>query len=232
MEDYSKNPIKAGFQIIGDMLYLALYHVEASIRYVGDWLSMKIRKYKLTLACIIGFVLFCVFVWPTAYRFDHIQVSVGRTFPVRINRFTGSTEILYPSGWTRVKEPQSEKAYSPFLPTEDELSSDELAKLEIRGALEDWVEREGSWGMIRFDVYNGLPNVTVKEITVEISVVNSKQNKLVERRQYRIRGYYPVSQEAPISPLQTGAFATQLGFDVAHDDPWSFRVLSAKGVKR
>jgi hypothetical protein len=36
MEDHSKNPIKVGFQIIGDLLYLAAYHVEASVRWVGQ----------------------------------------------------------------------------------------------------------------------------------------------------------------------------------------------------
>jgi hypothetical protein len=50
MDHYSKNPIKARFQIIGDLLYLAAYHIEASIRWVGDWSARWIVAHKQRLA--------------------------------------------------------------------------------------------------------------------------------------------------------------------------------------
>jgi hypothetical protein len=44
--------------------------------------------------------VFAAFVWPTAYRYDHIQMlgetAPGPVYPVRINRFTGEAEMLLP----------------------------------------------------------------------------------------------------------------------------------------
>jgi len=39
-------------------------------------------------------IFFAAFVWPTMYRYDRIGYGPGVDSPVRINRFTGYTEIL------------------------------------------------------------------------------------------------------------------------------------------
>jgi hypothetical protein len=41
-------------------------------------------------------ILIFVFVYPTLYRYDKLDQKL----PVRINRITGSAEILYTNGWT------------------------------------------------------------------------------------------------------------------------------------
>jgi hypothetical protein len=45
-------------------------------------------------------VLFVLFVWPTRYRYDRMQLLgetvPGPVYPVRIDRFTGEAEILLP----------------------------------------------------------------------------------------------------------------------------------------
>ena len=58
----------------------------------------------LYAATFILIALFGLLVWPTAYRYDHIEVGKETSYPVRQNRFTGSTEILYPSGWRTASE--------------------------------------------------------------------------------------------------------------------------------
>jgi hypothetical protein len=48
-------------------------------------------------------VLFAVFIWPTRYRYEHWAPGGGRSYPVRINRFTGTAERLQPNGWQPMK---------------------------------------------------------------------------------------------------------------------------------
>ena len=58
---------------------------------------------KLTSLVIVAGVLVLllamgVLVWPTLYRYDRMSASDLDAL-VRINRATGKTEALYPSGW-------------------------------------------------------------------------------------------------------------------------------------
>jgi hypothetical protein len=54
----------------------------------------------LTAIGLILVLLFLIFVWPTAYRYDDFK-----GLPIRINRFTGTVEVLYiSSGWTTIKK--------------------------------------------------------------------------------------------------------------------------------
>jgi hypothetical protein len=52
------------------------------------------------LAFVFAIVLsFAIFVWPTRYRYDHV-VTEGDTYPVRIDRFNGDSDMLTPDdGW-------------------------------------------------------------------------------------------------------------------------------------
>ena len=47
---------------------------------------------SLVMLCAVATTA-CV-VWPTRYRHDHMS-----GFPVRVDRFTGRTEVLFPYGW-------------------------------------------------------------------------------------------------------------------------------------
>jgi len=71
-------------------------------------------------------VLFAAFVWPTIYRYDRFHGTV-----VRINRFTGASEVLSGYGWHKMEEvisaptavtapaPAPEKPMKPYLSQEE-----------------------------------------------------------------------------------------------------------------
>lgn len=63
------------------------------------------------------FIVFMLVVWPTPYRYDHISLG-PKTYPVRVNRFTGTVEKLGFNGWTKTSsmfkpENTSELVVSP-----------------------------------------------------------------------------------------------------------------------
>lgn len=42
---------------------------------------------------------FAYFVWPTPWRYDRLRGVQGNEVLVRVNRFTGTTQLLSPAGW-------------------------------------------------------------------------------------------------------------------------------------
>ena len=54
------------------------------------------RRLTYLIAALIAAV--ALWVWPTPYR----EYRYGQT-TARVNRFTGTTELLYPQGWRRVR---------------------------------------------------------------------------------------------------------------------------------
>lgn len=63
---------------------------------------MLMWKRATPFIAIVLVLLLLVFVWPTMYRYD----KMDQKWPVRINRVTGKTEILYSDGWQDVKANQ------------------------------------------------------------------------------------------------------------------------------
>lgn len=64
------------------------------------WIAVSVIAALLTLALAFG-----AFVWPTMYRYDHTTNGVGMSLLVRTNRFTGSSEVLWPGAqpeWQKV----------------------------------------------------------------------------------------------------------------------------------
>lgn len=59
----------------------------------------KVRLWVVLSGLLMATTLFGMFVWPTRYRYDKMNVQANAVVPVRIDRITGKTEILYPSGW-------------------------------------------------------------------------------------------------------------------------------------
>jgi hypothetical protein len=59
--------------------------------------------FRIALALLAA--AFVTFVWPTAYRYDHVTVE-GDTYPVRIHRITGHADVLVPeAGWLPAEAP-------------------------------------------------------------------------------------------------------------------------------
>lgn len=167
---------------------------------------------------------------PTLYRYDHIDLSLGRSYPVRTNRITDRTEILFREGWKEAKA-ENNQPPSPYrspwargdqsLALERELTLDELKTLHVQARLESFPP--GGWDHLRATVYNG-SSLNLKEITLALTVWKSSNEKLVENRLYRVRN------EAGIGSLQTGNFDAAIGFEMTLNQRWSHRIAAAKGT--
>jgi len=60
---------------------------------------------KTGIAIIVASVMtliFSVYVWPTAYRYDHTTID-GADYSVRTNRFTDDVYVLTQWGWIHPK---------------------------------------------------------------------------------------------------------------------------------
>jgi hypothetical protein len=65
--------------------------------------ARRILRVLFTLAVALLLTAFLVYVWPTRFRYDHVSVD-GNLYPVRIDRFTGDSDMLVPDqGWVPVE---------------------------------------------------------------------------------------------------------------------------------
>jgi len=216
--------------MLGDVLYVAGYHAEASIRGFAARVRGRIMSYKLRLILALGAIIFALLVWPTLYRYDHIDLGAGRSYPVKSNRITGQTEILFPEGWKPARIPEPEKVAAP----EEDVPPAEVAALDVHASLQGAGPPTG-WGYLRVGIYNG-STLNLTEITVEITVLDPSKQPVVDRRPYRIKyvrslGLGETDKSASIPPLQVGEFGTSLGFNVLPGQTWSCQVIGARGTR-
>ena len=118
------------------------------------------KEKNIIIICALIFVTLIaggVLFWPTLYRYERI----GGEFPVRINRFTGYTEILYMSRWEREVSNTEIR----------EIPKEEISKIEIRGTFDTGIN-------YKLDVYNGT-NWTIRKIKLSIGLSDAN-NKLYE----------------------------------------------------
>ena len=141
---------------------------------------MRDKNAVILCALICATLVICgVLFWPTLYRYD----KIGGKLPVRINRLTGYTEILYKSGWERMvsdKETQS-------------MPKDEIVKIETRGNFDGTED-------YKLNIYNGT-NWTIKRIKLSIGL-NDGNGKNIWRRIYETT--------ADIRPFATGSCSIKL----------------------
>lgn len=74
---------------------------------------MEADKSKLWIV-LIGVMVFGWFVWPTQYRYDHMQFGYGPARHegiIRINRFSGVAEVLSTQGWRRLEPTPPRKMF-------------------------------------------------------------------------------------------------------------------------
>jgi hypothetical protein len=71
-----------------------------------DRLREKSKIIISAMICVTLIILGILF-WPTFYRYDKIEDKIEGKMPVRINRITGYTEILYTNGWKPVETVQT-----------------------------------------------------------------------------------------------------------------------------
>ncbi len=150
-----------------------------------------------------------VILWMERYKFDHINLENGESYPVRINRMTGDSQVLYRGAW----RPAADVRNLP--PLVQDLSPQDLQKLTGKCSLDSLI------GAFDLTVYNG-SDFTLKEITVEIVIRDSHQEDVL-RRSYRI------AQEHP--PRQNGNYTQALDFAVGPQQTWAWKITAAKGIK-
>jgi hypothetical protein len=172
--------------------------------------ALKNSILKIAIAVIILTILLALgaFVWPTRYKYDRLKMANADS-PVRIDRLTGKTEILYPSGWHGVDNRESQT------PPDQDLPGDELAKLTGQAQIT-------SYGWVEFELYNG-SSWTISETTVLVEVLDA-QGKQIISRPYRL-----IPEDADSQPQSSEKFHASLGFALARGQTWSFSVTGAKG---
>ncbi|MHB1157760.1 MAG: hypothetical protein ACYC26_13115 [Phycisphaerales bacterium] len=169
-----------------------------------------------TLLSVIILLVLGYFVWPTPYRYDHINLH-GTVRPVRQSRFSGEAEILYLSGWRLAGNNDSKSIQSVELPV------DEVAKLSGNA--------EFVGESLYCHIYNGSA-YQINEVVVHITVRNPidlldprpEDSKTLVSRDYRLTNAYPTKS------LTTGLFNQDVGFSPVQGQVWTWAVQSAKGT--
>ena len=169
---------------------------------------------RLPLWMVIAGILaaIAVYVWPTRYRYDRVNEEEGVSYPLRIDRFSGKTEIFIPErGWVDLAASQSNSAKQ-----EDQaLPLEEFQKLS--GTANVYVSK------LTIRLYNG-SNWKVNEITVEFWTSNKQQGEI--RRRYRIKNKYSAE------PFRTTIFEAYLDSWPEAAQKWGWSLVEAKGSKQ
>jgi hypothetical protein len=180
------------------------------------------------LVVLAGVLAFAWLVWPTWYRYDRVPWN-DSVYSVRINRLTGTTEMLTPYGWRRLGHQEAQTKTSD-LP---------LATLSALTGTAQW---HGS--TIDLDIYNGT-DYEVSEITVQLEVQVKPPHPphpggLSDEEVFGLSGPSSSSSRAyrlmpvrgePCRPLETRRFTADV-FEAwgASIKEWHWTIKSAKGV--
>jgi hypothetical protein len=172
----------------------------------------KLRAGVQVFLCALAFAVaaaLAVLVWSTAWRYDRLTVN-GNTFPIRVNRFNGQTEILRGmSGWVQV-DSESDTSHSPTAPpaAPPALPPVELGKLDGRLSVTNY-------GWIEADVYNGTAR-SLGEVRVRLVISNANGGEALNRE-------YSMSSSTG-EPLSSSKFIANCGcrLEKGQSYAWSF----------
>jgi hypothetical protein len=163
----------------------------------------------LSAACFVG-------LWMVRYRFDRAVLQNGESYPVRINRLTGNSQVLYRGVW----KPAS------ILPTLvkplQDLSPDDLRRVTVEGMSLEADEQDPE-PMYAITVHNG-SDFILKAITVQIVVKDFDGVEVLSKA-------YMFSGNTRIQPHQSGSDYTSLGFAVGPKQSLTLTVVEAKGIR-
>ena len=180
---------------------------------------MKTRAIATGAATAITFFAVClaVFVWPTVYRYDHMDLN-GTVLPVRIHRISGKTEILYPNGWKPAQQEQHDQTPETTT-TPAALPQSELGKLEGNAQFFSFARE------LSCSIYNGT-SCRINELIVHVQVTESENGTPLIDRDYRLTNSYFTD------PMATGIFSAYVGFSPQQNQKWSWYIKGASGVKQ
>jgi hypothetical protein len=121
---------------------------------------MREKNAIIICALICATLIICgMLFWPTLYQYD----KIGGKLPVRINRLTGYTEILFASGWERKVSDNELQA----------IPKAEISKIEVRGSFD-------GKSHYKFTIYNGC-EWNIKSIKLSIGLKDGNGKILLER---------------------------------------------------
>jgi hypothetical protein len=77
----------------------------------------RLARLSWRILALLVLAALAIYVWPTRYRYDHVSVD-GNTYPVRIDRFTGASDMLVPDqGWVPVEGDSGDESPGAIQPT-------------------------------------------------------------------------------------------------------------------
>jgi hypothetical protein len=145
-----------------------------------------------------------LFVWPTKWRNDTLTIDSDQ-FPVRVNRFTGQTEVLYPEGWEEIKS----ETLSTSIP--QPVDSEELRKIEGQLSI-------SSSGYVAADLYNGTSK-PLKSVQIRL-VISDKDGDIEINRIYE-------ANTSEGGELKSSKFTFLCGCTVKESQDFSWTIANA-----
>lgn len=139
--------------------------------------------------------------WAFRFKYDRFKER-----PVRINRFTGATDIFTPAGWLPVDPPESETASTISV-----LPRDEMARLDGKAKVT-------SYGWIEAEIYNGSA-FSVQGLTIRVSLPGGT----------REREYELFCKSSSVQPKTVGTFHADAGFRLPEGERLHWSIVSATG---
>ena len=157
--------------------------------------------------------IFAITVWPTWYRYDHITLG-QTTLPVRTNRFTGQSEVLYTTGWQKATSTTQETR-----DTERALPAEELRKVTGKGG---WCALPDAFCI---DLYNGSKwKLTELSINIEDSNDHKSNNPFAGLSGPK----FTEALSPAVQPYSSDHVIIQIyGWETR---PVSWKIVEAKGV--
>lgn len=164
------------------------------------------------LVVLAALLLLGVFVWPTRYRYDHINLH-GKVRPVRVDRLTGTPEMLSETGWHKMS------ASAAILP------ADALAKIDVQiKTAPSFLDTQS----ISCEMYNG-SDWTVQNVDVEITVQDVGGRETLSRR-FRLAPETEDPEPIEVLPFTHRRLETDFGFTLKKGESIAYRVVSAMGT--
>jgi len=184
------------------------------------WFLAVFAAVAVSAALVLG--------WPTAFRYDTLELNGHGRFVVRIDRLTGAAQVLTPNGW----KPLVPRSEHPFFdesletafaltpePTPRLLSAFDLTKISGRASI--------SWqGLLSVTVYNG-SDTDLSAIDFVVATPGDADGNPVSRElRSRPGGGFPCKQ-VTTAAIETGIVLVQPKEPTDKKAEWSWSIVRA-----
>ncbi len=119
-------------------------------------------KKILSNAVILLFIIaFGIFIYPGIYEYDKSE----QRYPVKINRLTGSAQILRGDGWHKIDSPKESEMQSLRIELQTKLDQQKKELLEVLNA-----DREN----VKNDITNSIESKIITQVQNDLKAVNEE----------------------------------------------------------